>query len=202
MLRQDPWKDDDWFERQLFVFRSNGVAWSLSLHDDAASEQGDQPTVTWAWSGAEWIETRANNTVIFEPLIPSNVEFDCIGLFNGCEAPTAVTGADVADLLTKCELLDSRQDGFKCTYRLAADDRGVGIVTLAIITYPEFVLESLEYDLVIPDGQDNAGEVKLRLHYHVAEWGPYDGLLLPKVAYRDGYLLRQHEAEAGHLAGR
>ena len=35
--------------------------------------------------------------------------------------------------------------------------------------------------------KEYAGEIKLRIHYHVGEWESYGQMLLPKVAYRDGY---------------
>lgn len=143
------------------------------------------PDVIAIWDGSSWQERSvANNRVRYLRRPPASLNLDCIPMFNLSDGHTVVGGLALSTILRTCKLLCVDRQDSAVKYRFALDDAETNIIELLFATDEPLRLLSLTFDILRPDG---AKELKLRIHYHVAEWAEYDGILLPKVAYRDSY---------------
>lgn len=200
-----PWDEESWLERQLYRWLSHNnrllLAFNVADPERRVLDQEAPPSVVVVWDGEAWYERlplRRIVRVMRRP--PTALEFDCLPMFNLCDGPTVAAGRSLSDILATCDVLEQSIDGSQLRYLLAFDEERLYEVQLIFDRQPQLRLLSLRYDIKVPAGETLAGNVKTRIHYHVGAWAEYDGMLLPKVAYRDGYAFDHPIYEARGIA--
>lgn len=152
------------------------------------------------WTGDEWTEFLTGPRELTIRTKPGNaVQFDVLPYFNMTDGPGMVGGWSLADTLLNSRILSKDEEDSRITLRLAPRGSELFRVTIVLDREPAVRLLEVIYDILVPPGEEHAGEVKTRGHYHVAEWQEYGAVFLPALAYRDGYLFHRKTREAQGL---
>jgi hypothetical protein len=167
------------------------------LAESEDREEGSHVATIRQWQNNKWMQRDDEaDSVRIRGRRPTNLDHDCFAFFNVVDGPSLGTAMSLTEVLNSLPIVEQRSDGQRCRIIFANGADGRHRIAFEFDLHPSCRLSAVTSDVVIPEGEAHAGEVKSRVHYHVVEWAEFDGMVLPSVAYRDGYLFYSRVREA------
>ncbi|MGI9013992.1 MAG: hypothetical protein ACR2GY_07065 [Phycisphaerales bacterium] len=171
----------------------------------------NSPFLIGGWDGEKWSErsphTDRGPTFRLEKVPPRGGEEDCLPYFNHTTGPGMVAALSVPGLLRRAVEsgkpitvdrldLDELGPAIRLAFEHPAGDTNT--IEFTFLLEPHIRLQSAIYNFYRfeGDGPDRARIDVAKLHYHVGEWMTFHDLMLPRIAYRDGYKLGMATARA------
>ena len=204
--KDDPWTDEDRLYARRYSWLMHDGRLRLEEREEIFGEDGENEVPEakkqgqvggrriGIWDGETWsvhVPGQAELHINRHPWRGPTV--DCLGLFNVAPWGSFVGRLPLSEVVRRCRLRTATRDDTLDQYRLDLSPDGRSQIEISVEAGPPLRLHTVALEAFRLTPEKELGARRFRIVYHVDEWDEFDGLLLPKRAYRDGYTDRTGE---------
>jgi len=155
--------------------------------------------ITRIWDGETFIRTlpEERQIMLAQKPTPLGMSHDCLSLFNGMAGPSIVSRNPLSNHIKNMRFLNVENDkDFRIYHFSTSSGMAKYDIEMKRIS-GEWRMGSLTTHNYGGKGSEHEGKMFLKLVFQIEAWGEFDGLMLPRIAYRDAYAPREKEPMFG-----
>jgi hypothetical protein len=191
-----PWDESAWIDRREARWRQHDgrIRLDWTVVNSPLIGGGPEIHVLETWDGSAWrnfTERDGKTNVRIQAQPRTGVELDCLPFFNMCKGRTCAAGWSLSRVIRDGEVSEFVREGSRVDLVVDTSGTGLTLFRISLDSEPNWRLLSFQIDILGRPDTPSSGGVAAQLTYRVDEWGSYNGVELPKVAYRDMATLKR-----------